>query len=75
MSLRNMKFKPAIVRPRAVAAMVALGLAAGTLGGCVYQPYGYGGYGYGYGYGAPAPAVVVAPPPIVVGGGWGRGWR
>ncbi|MDD2878249.1 MAG: hypothetical protein PHT60_08730 [Acidiphilium sp.] len=57
--------------------LVAAGVAAIGLSGCVYYP---SGYGYGYGYGYPA---YVAPAPVVTGsvvigggywGGWGRGW-
>jgi hypothetical protein len=44
-------------------------LALSALSGCVVYP---AGPGYGYGYG---PGVYVAPPPVVIGGWWGRGWR
>ncbi len=72
MSVRTMK-----IPLRAIGMVVALGLAATSLAGCVYYP---SGYAYGPGYAAPAYAY--APPVNVVvgggwgwGGGWGRGWR
>jgi len=47
---------------RIVQVSAVLLVAAGLLGGCVYQP------APGYGYYGPPPATVV------VGGGWGWGW-
>ena len=40
--------------------LLPIALAAATLLGGCYYPYGYPGYGYGYGYGRP----------VVVGGGY-----
>lgn len=49
--------------------IIAVGMAAIGLSGCVYYP----DYGYGYGY-----PSYVAPPVVsgnvVFGGGWGGGW-
>ena len=52
-------------RLRALLPLAAIGLAAGLLGGCVYDPYGYYGYGYGYpAYSYPAYGYYGAVPAV-----------
>jgi len=61
-------------RKRAIGPVLALAIASVSLAGCVVYP---GGYGYGYAPGYYAPAVI-APPvygSVIIGGGWGGGWR
>lgn len=62
------------IRPRALLAVAAIGIAA-LLGGCVY-PYGYYGYPYGYGYGYPYGYGYAGPSVAFDFGGWGHpGWH
>jgi hypothetical protein len=71
MSIRMLK-----ISPKALGAVLALGLAGVSLAGCVYYPTGPA-YGYAYAPGYYAPAYV-APPVVVYGGGYvggGYGWR